>query len=181
MNDCIGTRTDRESTETRRVASVAEGERLRWCECPLAVQDVDDAVMQVFELMVGVSCSPVERESAATERVVAEIAIMGAREGRCAVELPAEAGDWLTDSLMGSDADWDDEMIHDAVGELCNMITGGVKRRLGRWLGECSISLPEVSRRRANELPSPIDGEMRRHYRVGEMTVSVTVSFYSTF
>ena len=42
-------------------------------------------------------------------------------------------------------------MIDDAVGELCNMIAGGWKSRLGAPASVCHISVPAVTRSTARE------------------------------
>lgn len=170
-----------DSEPVRDTARSALEPALPWDACPVTSGDVDDAVSEVFQSMLGTACTSSAYGRITGERISATIRMSGGRQGMCVVEMPAEAGDWLTDSLMGSEADWDDEMIHDAVGELCNMITGGVKRRMGSWLGECRISLPEVWHYRRPETEGAQSAGMRRFYAVGTTTLlAVTLTFYRT-
>ncbi|GAC1650370.1 MAG: hypothetical protein NVS9B15_09910 [Acidobacteriaceae bacterium] len=149
-----------------------------WLGCPVTAADIDDAVSKIFRMVLGTVSTPRAHGPMTGERISATIRLSGSREARCTVEMPAETGDWLTDGLMGSEADWDDEMIHDAVGELCNMVTGALKHRLGAWLGNCRTSLPEVCRSRSGELDAPAGTAMHRTYSVGASSVAVTLAFY---
>lgn len=106
---------------------------------------IDSAVAEVFQRMLWQTCRVAKVDCGGRERIRACITLSGDPAGRCCVELPASAGDQVADALLGSEGDWDDELIEDAVGELCNMIMGGVKGRLGPK-GVCGISVPEVTR-----------------------------------
>ncbi|MDP9040040.1 MAG: chemotaxis protein CheX [Acidobacteriota bacterium] len=149
--------------------------------CPMTAADLDAAVMEIFESMLQTGCRVVPGCRGAGLRVRASIRLSGAGGGICMVELPVEAGDWLTDSLMGSEADWDEEMVNDAVGELCNMIAGGVKRRLHTAPEEWQMSLPVVWRG-GGEGPGgeqvPGSHGMRRCYSMGAVTFAVRVAFW---
>ena len=178
MNECMDARAEGEPEMPGEAALPQEGQGSAWAGCPVTAADIDEAVSEVFHSMMGIVAIPNEHRRAAREHISAMIQLSGSRDGRCTVEMPQEAGDWLTDSLMGSEADWDDDMIHDAVGELCNIITGGIKRRLGEWLGECRISLPQICRSRPHELDSAASSAIRRLYSVGTTTLVVTLAFY---
>jgi chemotaxis protein CheX len=139
---------------------------------PELTRSVDDTVEEVFARMLRtpmVRCGPHEGDE---ETIEASIRMMSEPQAVCRLEISARAGDRLTDAMLGSEADWDAEMIEDAVGELCNMITGGVKRRSGWWQGGCRISLPTIARRAAT---APAGDGMRRAYRFGDVWVVVTV------
>ncbi|GAC1424770.1 MAG: hypothetical protein NVSMB62_21790 [Acidobacteriaceae bacterium] len=178
MNDCIGSRREPESEELGDAALAGKDRDLAWLGCPLKTADIDEIVSEIFQSMLGAACTPNAYKAPIRERISATIRLSGDRAGSCAVEMPAEAGDWLTDSLMGSEADWDDEMIQDAVGELCNMVTGGLKRRLGAWLGECRISLPEVHRSPPLRMEPLAGAAMQRSYSVGSGTLTVSLAFH---
>lgn len=181
MNDCMNRRAEREPELPGEAALPQEGRGPAWAGCPVTAADIDETVSEVFQSMMGIAAVPGEHRRMAREHISAMIQLSGSREGRCTVEMPPEAGDWLTDLMMGSEADWDDDMIHDAVGELCNIITGGVKRRLGEWLGKCRISLPQVCRSRPLELDSAASSAIRRLYSVGTTTLVVTLAFYPVY
>ena len=106
---------------------------------------IDSAVAEVFEQMLWQTCRVSKVDCGGAERIRACITLRGTQTARCCVELPVSAGDQVADALLGSEGDWDDELVEDAVGELCNMITGRVKSRLGAGSGGGN-SLPEVVR-----------------------------------
>lgn len=115
-------------------------DRGRW------VEHVDGAVTEVFEMMLRRPCALVDGRPQMEPGISAEIVFSGSMEGRCSIRLSSETAYRLTDALIGAEGDWDDEMIEDAVGELCNMIAGGWKSRLGSGSAVCQLSVPAVSR-----------------------------------
>ena len=144
------------------------------CDGAERIACMDAAVEEVFTSMLRAVCV-VTDEVCLEERICATIRVEGEPEGECAVEVPAAAGDRLTDALLGTEGDWDAAMIEDAVGELCNMIAGGIKRRMGIWRGRCRISLPRVRRLGAGELSVLPEGSTRRMYLLDEHTIAVTL------
>jgi chemotaxis protein CheX len=136
---------------------------------------IDDAVGEVFELMLRQPCSPVDGPSGAATTISARIEFAGTLEGHCVVHVSAEAADRLTDALLGSEGDWDDEMIDDAVGELCNMVAGGWKSRLGAQASACHLSVPAVSRGLAPERRHNAT-TTRRFYAFNEEVLEVALA-----
>jgi chemotaxis protein CheX len=132
-------------------------EQIRW------TAPIDDAVAEVFELMLGQRCVTIDEGLAGIHSIRAQITFSGALEGHCAVQISTADADRLTDALLGAEGDWDDEMIDDAIGELCNMIAGGWKNRLSAPASVCRLSMPLISRGVA---PWKLDteGTMRRAY-----------------
>ena len=139
---------------------------------------MDAAVTEVFERMLWQSCKVAHVDCGGEERITAWIELKGSPEGRCGVEVPVCAGDQLTDALLGSEGDWDDALIEDAVGELCNMITGVMKTRMVQNDAECRISVPVVSRLKRADFRE-ISGQhagLRRLYWFSEgSTLAVTL------
>ena len=109
------------------------------------IAHLDDAVAEVFELMLQLRCSVVDRCAAIEAGISATIVFSGTLEGQCVVRVSGAGADRLADALLGAEGDWDEEMIDDAVGELCNMIAGGWKSRLGAPASVCHLSVPAVS------------------------------------
>lgn len=141
-----------------------------------SVAHVDAAVEEVFTYMLRSICLVVEEELEGN-RVQASIRMGGEHAAECCVAIAEAAGDRLTDAMLGTEADWDEEMIADAVGELCNMITGGIKRRLRLWCRNCRITLPKVERHTAGA-PDPSYAEsIHRVYCFGEDRIAVTLGF----
>jgi chemotaxis protein CheX len=106
---------------------------------------IDRAVAEVFEGMLRLSCASVAGQPVPAMQIAAKILFSGTLEGDCTIQMPVEAAERLTDALLGSQCAWDDEMLDDAVGELCNMIAGRWKSSLGA-AARCHLSVPTVSR-----------------------------------
>jgi len=108
---------------------------------------IDAVVAEVFCVMLNRSCTAQGVASANGAAIFAQVRFSGSVEGVCVVEFAAEAAQRLACAFLGSeDSAWDDTMIEDAVGELCNMIAGGWKAKLGEAGSECRISVPLISR-----------------------------------
>jgi len=124
---------------------------------------IDAAVAEVFAMMLQMPCNAVDEAPETNVLISARIEFSGVIDGDCVVRIPVRAAERLTDMLLDAEGDWDDEMIDDAVGELCNMIAGGWKSRFGMD-AKCQISVPTVSRLPADEDPGKDGGVMRRFY-----------------
>jgi chemotaxis protein CheX len=110
------------------------------------IGQIDGIVAAVFHLMLKRSCGAADEAVATGTEIVAKVQFSGAVEGCCMIKFPADAARSLTDAFLGSDGAWDDTMVNDAVGELCNMIAGGWKSQLGSADAGCQLSSPKVSR-----------------------------------
>lgn len=108
-------------------------------------QQLDDAVAEVFALMLDQSCAPaslhVERPSGFT----AKVAFSGSLEGNCALHLDLRSAGELAETLTGEPAGPDSALPADTVGELCNMIAGSWKSRLDPHRSACQLSPPVVT------------------------------------
>ena len=152
------------------------------------IESIDDAVAEVFEMMLRQPCIMVDEASPAGQSISpsisAKIVFSGTLEGQCIVRLSTEAADRLTDALLGAEGDWDDSMIDDAVGEMCNMIAGGWKSKLEAHASACNLSVPAVSRSHACETPHPRTHETvpvaaptaRRFYAFDGSVLEVTLA-----
>jgi chemotaxis protein CheX len=129
------------------------------------VEEIDSVVSRVFQVMLLRSCSVAEASTADAPDISATVRLSGGVEAQCIVEFPFIAAEKLTDAFLGSEEDncWDDAMIEDAVGELCNMVAGGWKSRLGALDSACRLSTPIVSRT-TTRWPDTRDATMRRTY-----------------
>jgi chemotaxis protein CheX len=108
---------------------------------------MDDTVEEVFRNMLDQNCAVVEEETHPRTDISAFITLSGSLVAQCVVEFPASSAARLTSAFLGScETPWDDTMIADAVGELCNMIAGGWKKRLGGSAWSAYLSTPTVCR-----------------------------------
>jgi len=128
------------------------------------IAHLDGAVTEVVETMLRQRCTAVDGPPAARTTISAKIVFSGALEGHCIVHVSTAAAGRLTDALLGAEGDWDDQMIDDAVGELCNMIAGGWKSRLGPPASVCHLSVPAVSRTSTREKSQKSPATTRRFY-----------------
>jgi chemotaxis protein CheX len=140
---------------------------------------MDDAVAEVFERMLERSCSATPEASAIDADFSASITFSGTLEAQCAVEFPSPSAQTLTSAFLGpSEADWDDSMVADSVCELCNMIAGGWKMRLGTSAWGAELSVPSISRGSDRDTPNLGATSVRRAYAFGDspFVVCLTVS-----
>jgi len=145
---------------------------------------IDDAVTHVFAIMLRHPCVQVDEAPTevqpASPGIFATILISGAVQGRCAVHLSADAAARFTAILLGTDAHWnehiaDDAVIDDAVRELCNMIAGGWKSRLGALASACQISVPAISHTIPPTQPDD-PSVICRHYAFAGSLLEVTLT-----
>jgi chemotaxis protein CheX len=111
--------------------------------------------------MLARNCAATHEPPEIRADISARITFSGTLQAQCAVEFPASSARRMTTAFLGSD---DDAMIGDAVGELCNMIAGGWKTRLGPPAWGADLSVPTVFREPARD-PSdqPDHGKLFAH------------------
>jgi chemotaxis protein CheX len=136
---------------------------------------MDEAVAEVFESMLQRSCRPTTQPSAAPADIFACISFSGTLEAQCVVAFPTASAQRLAGALLRP-GEWDVAMLADAVGELCNMIAGGWKRRLGAPGWEADLSAPSISRAPANCGPRSWQPCIHRTYTFDNSPFAVTVS-----
>ena len=130
---------------------------------------IDAVVSHVFQTMLLRSCGVAGQDAAQDHDISARVVFTGAVAGHCVVEFPFTTAEKLTDAYLGTeDGEWDDAMIEDAVGELCNMIAGGWKGKLGKLDSACQLSAPSIWRstswRRTGRAPNMTGTRVRRTY-----------------
>ena len=145
------------------------------------IEQLDGVVADVFNIMLRQSCEVVEDTAATAAEIdiVAKILLSGAIDAQCLLEFPKATAIKLTDAFFGSQDDWEDALIEDAIGELCNMIAGGWKSALGATASASGLSVPAISRARAPDRnpPNGCSLRMRRTYAFDNspFTVSLTI------
>jgi chemotaxis protein CheX len=140
------------------------------------IGQMDQAVAEVLRLMLQHSSIAAGEGSARHGRILAKIVFSGTLEGACVVRVSATAAGRLTGALLGSEGDWDDQMVDDAVGELCNMIAGVWKSGVGAAGSMCSLSIPSVSRSHFLEELHQGHKAMRRFYTFDGIDIEVELA-----
>jgi chemotaxis protein CheX len=125
--------------------------------------------------MLDRSCAAIDPGSAirapgSTQHITATITLSGPLAAECAVEFPAASAVRLTAALLGCNHSlWDDAMLADTVGEMCNMIAGGWKKRQGQRAWGADLSVPSISSGRS---PAP-----NRIFPSGAIAITRTYAF----
>ena len=107
-----------------------------------------DAAKEVFETMIFMSIT--EKEDQETEIVgdtyLGTISFKGDIQGSLGVTFEESAAKAVAASMLCLEPDEavSDEDLADAVGEVANMVMGGVKSRLQDEIGSIEISIPTV-------------------------------------
>jgi chemotaxis protein CheX len=137
---------------------------------------MDCAVAEVVEGMLRLSCAVVSSQPLPGRQISAKILFSGPLDGDCTIQMSVEAAVRLTGALLASQGPWDDEMLDDAVGELCNMIAGRWKSSLGA-AAKCQLSVPMLSRSGHRTVPG--DGSaisLQRFYAFGDSAFQLILS-----
>lgn len=114
------------------------------CLSASQLNEMDNTVAEIFTAMLQIECPPTHVPEAPGAEVRARVRFSGALEGECIVSFSRDGAASLAEAFLGGAAD--DVMIGDAVGELCNMLAGAWKRRLGPEVSTAGLSVPEVTR-----------------------------------
>ncbi len=137
---------------------------------PFSPEDLDTVTAIALENTAGVV--PHLNEACVCEgMVVARLSVTGPWE--CDIEIAVEKGlaEWLTQQMWDQDTVQDDE-VRDAVGEIANVIAGGVKGMTPQ--PGCGLTLPVVTI--VQHLDEPTAGALRRCYSVMQKPIVVTTS-----
>lgn len=106
---------------------------------------LDNAVEEVFRMMMGISCDPFPGPSMRSNEVSAIIGLAGALSGAFVVDVTREGAKCIAGAMLGMPMTEVDEMVKDSVGELCNMLAGGWKGRFPRLAADCMLSVPMIA------------------------------------
>lgn len=111
----------------------------------LYVQDLDHAVEEVFGLMMGVQCAPYDgKPLEEPETISAVIGLAGAMSGTCVLRSGVSVALRMAEILTGVATPGLDEMVKDAIGEICNMVAGAWKGKQPALASGCMLSTPTV-------------------------------------
>ncbi len=107
-------------------------------------QQLDEAVSEVFSLMLQRACTPALACPTAIPGLSALVRFSGTLNGMCIVHLDLSSADELAEQLTGEPSLPGSGLAEDTVGELCNMIAGSWKSRLAAPLAGCKLSSPTL-------------------------------------
>jgi len=107
------------------------------------------SVLEVFGTMLGVKCEaapPVASEEAGgtDESVTAVVGFGGMLSGACVITCDASAARQIASRMTGMEFESLDDVVKDAMGEVCNMVAGAWKGRVPDLAANCGLSVPAV-------------------------------------
>jgi chemotaxis protein CheX len=102
------------------------------------------AIQEVFEIMLGCQVKAVEQsEHKENAEFTAMVGLAGALCGVLTVCCDAKTARQIATRMLG-DAAGSEDQAADALGEICNMITGNFKNKLAGTDEQCMLSVPSV-------------------------------------
>lgn len=140
-------------------------------------RNLDASVEEVFQMMLGSDCrredSPGER---GLESVTAVVGFGGMLSGACVFSCPAMAAQKIAGKMTGMEIAEVDDMVKDAIGEICNMLAGSWKGRIPELAAHCGLSVPAVITGRDYKLhvQAP-EFQLHHSYRSGDAAFEVTI------
>lgn len=138
---------------------------------------LDDAVDEVFRLMMGGPCLPVDESVAdGTETITAVIGLAGAMSGACTLRCGLETALRMAECMVGTRPLELDAMVKDAIGEVCNMVAGAWKGKHATLASGCMLSTPAVVTGTNYQLHmQQQEFRIDRNYRFEEHILSISI------
>jgi chemotaxis protein CheX len=137
------------------------------------VNQLDAAVAEVFELMLGKTCAPIEVSNSFDTGVASTIEISGGLIGSCCLNLSSSAAENAMSALVGECPENHEEMLEDTAGELCNMIVGTWKSKLSPAQASSKLSVPNTR----SESDQRVNASLQRIYSVDGSLLAMTLTF----
>lgn len=140
-------------------------------------QSLDEAVEEVFSLMMGMRCIPVvECPAEERETISAIIGLAGAMSGTFVLRSGEQVALGIAEALTGAAMPKLNDTVKDAVGEICNMLAGAWKGRQPLLESECMLSTPTAvtgtNYQLHNQRP---EFRIERYYRFASHSFAVTL------
>lgn len=103
------------------------------------------AALEVFEMMAGARLEPnPQPPEKPTGSQTAIVGMAGALCGMTTIRCSTAVATKLASLMLGQDAASNPSTIHDALGELCNMVAGNFKSKISNLADHCMLSVPTV-------------------------------------
>lgn len=107
-----------------------------------------DSTLECLQQMAG--CQPqrkrvfVKKDMAMHGNISGVIGLSNGITGSCAVSFPQSLAERIVAAFLGESIPVAEQMIHDGIGEVANMVAGGAKMRFAKAGFNFSISTPTV-------------------------------------
>lgn len=111
-------------------------------------EKIIESTIEIFTSMVMMDVSvdgpPLETSGTLHDTITGMIGLAGTHKGVLAIHIPNPVAIAITSSFLGMDVDEINDDVHDAVGELANMLGGNVKTILSQNGRDIELSLPST-------------------------------------
>jgi chemotaxis protein CheX len=141
------------------------------------IRNLDASVEEVFRLMLGLTCHPshnfVQQEPDSITGVVGFCGLLG---GACVLSMDRAAALKIARYMTGMEFEGIDDVVKDAIGEICNMLAGAWKGKVPELAANCGLSVPAVitGQDYRIRMQSP-EFELHRRYGFEDATFSVNI------
>jgi len=107
--------------------------------------NLDASVEEVFHMMLGINCprnaEPITVEG---ESVTAVVGFCGLLTGACIFRAGRSVAMDMAARMTGMEFDTVDDIVKDAIGEICNIMAGAWKGKVPDLAANCGLSVPAV-------------------------------------
>jgi len=107
---------------------------------------IESAAREVFEVMLGTKLDPFQDDPLLVTEMIAMVGLSGSVAGVVSFHCTAQGARQMAAKMLGAAAspEEEDDTARDAVGEICNMVAGTFKNKLGQVGDECKLSVPTI-------------------------------------
>jgi len=137
---------------------------------------IDVIVADVFHMMLQLDCGVSSKPAPALIDISAQVQLTGTIDANCIIEFPTETAKRLTDAFMGREDAWEETVIDDVLGELCNMIAGGWKSQMIGDASASRLSLPVITRGPDRHTPDCNALHLRRTYALDDSIFQINLA-----
>lgn len=124
------------------------------------LERMESATQEVFESVLGARMGRSgPATGSATTDITAMISLAGSPSGVFKIGCSGASAAHLAMRMLGSSTPESEENAKDALGEVCNMIAGGIKSRLSRSEDLCKISVPTIITGHHYQVHTLVNGE----------------------
>lgn len=108
---------------------------------------IESATREVFEVMLGSKLEPFQDDPSLVTEMIAMVGLSGRVAGVVSFHCTAQGAQRMATKMLGTaaaPAAEEEDTARDAVGEICNMVAGSFKNKLGQVGDECKLSVPTI-------------------------------------